>query len=265
MSKPDDMPTIQLDQEDREAYLHKRSKQPKQTVTDKEPAPKQTSAKGGNKGLVIFTLLLALGALAASGWLFQQTRLQQSSLVEAQDRIQELENKLSATGEEMGESTVALQAKLKAVTEKTDELWEQMDKLWASAWRKNQSEIQSLATTVDKLSKGQQDTSQKARLLESDISLAATRLTAIEEQFSKLQAGQDRMQSSLQALSAEQPKLSSQLDEIRAGLRESRQSLQELGLRLTDLEDIVKRPTAMVQPLPPGPGAEDPTTVGQPE
>ena len=72
---------------------------------------------------------------------------------QAEQRILQLENKLSATGEEIGESTVALQVKVTELTNKTNELWEQMDKLWASAWRRNQQEIADLGDRVGNVQK----------------------------------------------------------------------------------------------------------------
>ncbi|GAA0359631.1 hypothetical protein GCM10009092_24810 [Bowmanella denitrificans] len=248
MSKTDDMPSIQLEQEDREAYLHKRSKQPKdeKANTVEVAAPAGKSAAG--RGLVFFVLLLALAALAGNGWLYQQLQLEKQHLQSASARIEDLEGKLSATGEEMGESTVALQAKLKAVTEKTDELWQQMDKLWASAWRKNQSEIKDLSTSLSALEKQQQGTLEKTRLLESDISLGTTRLAAIEEQFSKLQNSHDTLHTSLMKLSSAQPKFNSQLDELKGKLRDSQQHIQDLGLRITQLENLIQGPTAAVSP-----------------
>lgn len=244
MSKTDDMPSIQLEPEDRDAYLNKRSKQPK---TDKAAVEEPTTAapKGGaGKGLVFFVMLLALGGLGANGWLYQQLELEKQNLQAAKNRIEDLEGKLSATGEEMGESTVALQAKLKAVTEKTDELWEQMDKLWASAWRKNQSEIKELSTSLGNLQKQQQSVAEKARLLETDISMSTTRVSAIEEQFTKLQNSQDTLHTSLMKISSAQPQLNSQLDELKGRLRDSLQNIQDLGLRITQLENIIQAPTA---------------------
>jgi chromosome segregation ATPase len=69
-------------------------------------------------------------------------------LQQAQNRITELESRLSATGENMDQSAAALQVKVSELSKKTEHLWSEMDKLWASAWRRNQSEIGDLNKIV---------------------------------------------------------------------------------------------------------------------
>ena len=98
----------------------------------------------------LFTFIIYL-ALGATSWFFYQESLKLQQLVHhSEQRIQQLENQLSATGEEMGESTIALKVKLEAISEKTEKLWGEMDKLWASAWRKNQTEIKALRSNNKK-------------------------------------------------------------------------------------------------------------------
>jgi chromosome segregation ATPase len=115
--------------------------------TSQTPKSAPTGA-GVSKGLFILVLLLALGAAAACAYLFTQLEKNNEIISENQSRLQLLENRLSATGEEMDNSTVALQVKVSELTEKTEELWEQMDRLWASAWRRNQEEIKELNSQV---------------------------------------------------------------------------------------------------------------------
>lgn len=146
----DDFPLIQLDEEDR------RERQPKQksssTTSSASPISSPTQNDPGTKsgsGLAVFALLIAFAACGGAGWLYMQLEQQIAVSDRAERRIAELENKLSATGEEIGESTVALQVKVTELSNKTNELWEQMDKLWASAWRRNQKDIEDLSKKVD--------------------------------------------------------------------------------------------------------------------
>jgi chromosome segregation ATPase len=146
--RDDIFPQIKLDVEDRRT---------RQTATSSAPTasanPSATSApvasSGGGKGLATFALLLALASAGAASYLFYELRMQMDRAVNAEQRIAELENKLSATGEEIGDTTVALQVKVTELSNRTNELWDQMDKLWASAWRRNQKEIQDLDSKVD--------------------------------------------------------------------------------------------------------------------
>ena len=103
-----------------------------------------TSAPKGNYLFTTIVLLVAVAACAASGYLYNENEQNKNLLAKNEGRIKILEDRLSATGEEMGNSTIELQIKLGELSTKTQELWDQMDKLWASAWRKNQQEIKTL-------------------------------------------------------------------------------------------------------------------------
>ncbi|MEC8231257.1 MAG: hypothetical protein VX061_07450, partial [Pseudomonadota bacterium] len=151
-SKNDEFPTIRLDEEDRRDYQTKRQA----SVTSTPPSSSSHTSHTSNtspssSGNGIWVTLVALVALTACGGCYYlYTLLEQQKVIaqEADKRILQLENKLSATGEEIGESTVALQVKVTELSNKTNELWEQMDKLWASAWRRNQKEIADLGDRV---------------------------------------------------------------------------------------------------------------------
>lgn len=119
-----------------------------------------------NNSFTTLVLVLAAIACAASGYLFSLHTVQKNLLAENEVRIKALEDKLSATGEEMGNSTVALQVKLGELSATAKELWEQMDKLWASAWRRNQQEIKTLSTNFKNL---QQDTNKLVKDLDAKV------------------------------------------------------------------------------------------------
>ncbi|NMH61172.1 hypothetical protein [Alteromonas ponticola] len=148
-SRDDDFPKILVDEEDRRAY-HQKKQVAAHTI--RKDAPEQPVSNNGHsdgkaKSNPIWMVLIAAIALAACGgcyYLYTLLQQQQVNAEQAEARIVELENKLSATGEEIGESTVALQVKVTDLSKRTNDLWEQMDKLWASAWRRNQKEIADL-------------------------------------------------------------------------------------------------------------------------
>ncbi|WP_241652119.1 hypothetical protein [Pseudoalteromonas phenolica] len=116
----------------------------KATAFDKSETVNQQPAKSNNAAL--WLCIVSIIGFSVGGYtLHQQNIKTQAKLFASEQRIVELERALSATGEEMGESAGAIKAKLNAISERTDELWTQMDKLWASAWRRNQSEIKKTA------------------------------------------------------------------------------------------------------------------------
>jgi DNA repair exonuclease SbcCD ATPase subunit len=132
----DHIPAIVLDKEDIKS----------KKLTDKAhkeiDKPQQQTAKPS-----VFPIILTLVVFSVCAWFLYQ---QNNVLIQSQSRITSLENQLSATGEEMGSSAVAMQVKVKDLSEKTQELWKQMDKLWASAWRRNQNDIGELQGDVSK-------------------------------------------------------------------------------------------------------------------
>ena len=126
-------------------------------------------------------MLLPYVALAGTGWYFHQQQLKTNYILESSaQRIQQLENQLSATGEEMGESTIALKIKLEAISEKTELLLSEMDKLWASAWRKNQKEIKELNSQTIKIAQQQDKSTSEVSLQNDEISNLKDKITTAE-------------------------------------------------------------------------------------
>ena len=120
-----------------------------------------------NNGFTTLVLIIAIVACAASVYLYTLNMNNQQLLTVNEDRIKALENRLAATGEEMGSSTVALQVKVGELAARGEELWDQMDKLWASAWRRNQEEIKALSLSFKNF---QQDTSKLIKDVDAKVS-----------------------------------------------------------------------------------------------
>lgn len=167
----DEVPNIVIQDNDRIV--------PKSTGTPSPSSPQPSSS-----GMTVFALLLALVASGAAGYLFWQGQQQIMALSAAEQRITDLENRLSATGEEMGNSTVALQVKVTELSNRADALWEQMDKLWASAWRRNQKDIQDLEALVNK--QASKDKSARGKL-DKSIKQVDKKFDALQNDFSATQ------------------------------------------------------------------------------
>lgn len=134
---------------------------------NRQSSTKASAVETKNKnGLTIVAFIVAAIACTASGYLYSLHTAQENLLAENEVRIKALEDKLSATGEEMGNSTVALQVKITELSATAKELWEQMDKLWASAWRRNQQEIKTLSANFKNL---QQDTNKLVKDLDAKV------------------------------------------------------------------------------------------------
>ena len=111
------MPKIVPDKDDLRGFHRQR--------TDKAPENVAVSenAKTTSSLWLFLAILLAVASCGASYWLFTQYQAQSVQLVEATQRISDLEQRLSATGQEMDQSAVALQVKVTELSKKADELW----------------------------------------------------------------------------------------------------------------------------------------------
>jgi chromosome segregation ATPase len=166
-----DFPTINIDMDEHRPIERKTSGKNSAGDSDSQVAVK----KSGNAfGTIAF--IFAVAALGINVFLYKQLEVDQQRASAAENRILSLEDKISATGEEIGNSTVALQVKVTELTNKSNELWDQMDKLWASAWRRNQQDIKSLDGQVKKI---QTDTQQLLSGIDKKASEAQTSTQAL--------------------------------------------------------------------------------------
>ncbi|MDO6426899.1 hypothetical protein Q4489_07755 [Thalassotalea sp. 1_MG-2023] len=171
-----EIPNITLDDD------HIKPSSTKTTNTNSNTTAKSvTPPSNKTSGVSVFFTVAIYIALAGTGYyFFEQNKQLKSSIDDADHRIQQLEDQLSATGEEMGESTVALKAKLQAISEKTEKLWAEMDKLWASAWRRNQSEIKELRAQNKKQDSANSNVTNTVNTLAASVGNITEKQTATE-------------------------------------------------------------------------------------
>ena len=233
----DDLPNFSLDSEDKEAYLRQRGKL-KTAPTDSVPAvTSDVPAAPKSNGFAIFLLfILSIGACGGAGYLYHLNQQQQQMIVAAQKRITDLERALSSTDEEMGQSTVALQVKVQTLMEKSEELWDQMDKLWASAWRRNQSEIKDLENSTKKYAEQIATAQKSASLMEVEVGVLNTNLVALQEQLGKQQTQRSSLQNEVESVSSAITKTDKALTSIAKQLADIKSDNQALNTRLFDLE-----------------------------
>jgi len=139
-----DLPSLAPDQDQVDAFKNIRNSviaegaKKTQSGADSDAVTTKSHGNGWN---TFFTVLIFCSACLAGWWFYQQDMRAQVLLASSEQRIKDLEEQLSITGKEMGESAGTISARLEKQSKKTDELWVQMDKLWASAWRRNQADI----------------------------------------------------------------------------------------------------------------------------
>lgn len=189
-----------------------------------KPAPNTKS-----NGMVWLGALAIIGLTLGGLGLYKQNQATHAQLLESQKRITELERTLSATGEEMGVSAGAIQAKLTKLTERTDELWTQMDKLWASAWRRNQSEIKKLKEQTNNIVSTQNKT-------QSELGGKLTALTQSQsEQALKLSVLQEQQQAA-ELLKRQLREVNTNLDTLKSQSQSRDAKQVEIGATMAQLE-----------------------------
>jgi hypothetical protein len=191
------MPSITPDKDQVEAFKNTRtySAVPPSSVDNTLAKPKvEKPQKNVSTSLSTFskfsTFLIYLLLGVATYWVYQQDIKTHAIIASAEQRIMSLERQLSATGEEMGESTIEMKVRLETLGKTSDKLWDEMDKLWASAWRKNQSQIKALqrdskSLTDISLAQRKQVTSTLATIEEINDKQVATEysIDAVKEQL----------------------------------------------------------------------------------
>jgi chromosome segregation ATPase len=171
----------------------------------------ETNSKQGNPvWLILLTLIIALTLGLSITWFYQEHSKSQELMLQYQQRITVLEQQLSATGEEMGESTVAMKVRLETLTDKSEKLWQEMDKLWASACRRNQSDIKTLRSTSVKHQQKTSDSIQKLSTTLTTIDQLKEKITASDL---KINALGDNL-NTLNVINAELDKLKSELSSL---------------------------------------------------
>ncbi len=213
-------------------------------INDRIPmsSQRQSNAKStngettSNNKFTSFVLVVAVIACAASGYLYATLQDSKKVITANEARLKTLENKLSATGEEMGNSTVALQVKFTELAARTDDLWEQMDKLWASAWRRNQQDIKTVVASVEKI---QSETSKLAKTLDSKVAENKTSIGSMQSRVDGINTKLNNQANDVLAVNVKQ-------DEYLQGVSGQKDKLREMTEKLILIE---KRNTTLLQQL----------------
>jgi len=282
----DDMPRIMIDQEDRETYRQSRTKgqhakdygapddtaSTSSSTTETQSSTAQHAKSSGSPMTTILLFLLVLAGFGGSYFLYMQQQQLTNTLIQAQNRIQDLENQLSATGEEMGESAVVIQAKVSALDAKSKELWRQMDKLWASAWRRNQSDIKVINQQLESFSTGTKTFTSQIKTLTSQIRTLQRDITASLTNIDLLQEQLNTQSDNVKDVALTVTQSSRSLEKVTQGLASASRKLKATdktnnGLikRINDLEKWQKQ-TKFSRPIPKEPVKKDippPLTVGE--
>lgn len=197
---------------------------------------------------VFLAVILILGALVAVGVF--QLHSQTVQLESARDRIAELEKRLSTTDESVTRSGVALQVTIKDIQARQQELTAEMDKLWASAWRRNQSEINDQGNKIKSLSatqgKNRTDIDQINRIasaLKADISALQSRienLPSLEKNVRSHERSIPELKAKIEALERSNSDLRKQVADSAGWIESNNVFRQQTNKSISRLEQQLK-------------------------
>jgi chromosome segregation ATPase len=137
----------------------------------------------------------------------------------------------------MGESTGAMKVRLEKLTKRSEELWGQMDKLWASAWRRNQADIATLNSKV--VVQSGKITKQGKESAANSVKLKAVSQQQTETEFS-LGVLTEQLQS-VQNLKTQLSEIENTIATIQSKSLNGDKQQIEMASSYTELNTIIKR------------------------
>ncbi len=172
------------------------------------PGPAMAASGGGGQ---ILASVVAVVACLWAGYLQWSSIGLQEKLAASDARIASLEARLSSTDQMVSQANDQLEDKLKEVSS-------EVDKLWASAWRKNKDLIDRTTADLKKLG--------------SDIQAQVEGARKSNEKLSNVQGQIDGLSKKLAAVES----LKKQLDELSKSLDATGKQLESQGQKLATVE-----------------------------
>lgn len=221
----DDIPSIIPERESGQDFTAGKPRGGKPDKPRRGAGPPKSGGNGGG-GLwsrLFITLALVVAGVACA-WAFQlQERLElaDTQMDRYASRIADLEDRLSDTDEGLSQNTAAMAVKIK-------ELYSEVDKLWASAWRRNKAAIEELQKTSA-------SEARKVAAVEKSLAGTKTTLTAATNDIAKLK----NVAADLERLMASAKSNQAQVEKVADNLNRINVDLAKLSKRVQDNEDWV--------------------------
>ncbi len=206
----------------------------KSNASRSKQAPRpQVVVQKQSSGLLWLTFLIALGAAAAVGYTFWQFYLSQQVIVEQQQRIDELENKLLLSDDESTQSLTVLTANLKGLDKDVKVAMSEVDKLWGTR-NANRKEI---AETKKQLEANINQAKKGLGTLESKVNKSQENIAKFESSIAKVEGNLTKTLSPLQQRSSEQELL---IQSLRERVSEQEQTIQTVSASTKQYTSINK-------------------------
>jgi septal ring factor EnvC (AmiA/AmiB activator) len=213
------------------------------------PAP---ASGGGSVFLRLVATVSLVVAAVACAWAWQlEERLTQTGfqLERYEERIGELEARLSDTDEGLSQNTAAMAVKIK-------ELYSEVDKLWASAWRRNKARLDEIEGTNN--NQGESIAALKKDVAAANSDLARLKGVAgdLERLMANAKANQaqvERVADTLNRLDLEMSRLAKRVEANEGWVESINAFRRQVNASISQLEGSVR--TLQQGPAAGGPGA----------
>jgi len=220
--------------------------QPAQRSSEPKPSIRKASGGGGGQGesppnnpggssgfpwLAGLALLLAAAGLAFGGWQYQRAENQQNTLESLGGRIQELEIRLSETGQDLSEAGSTFSEKLEWADS-------EIRKLWVVAHQRNRpaiAELEEKMTGLESQLAGVQRTADQATQKTDQVS------EQLKQQASKLDQQLSQLSSEVQSYSSRLAEVSLTTSTLSQQVRD-----QDRRQQVTRLDDDLQNLTRQV-------------------
>jgi len=152
--------------------------------TVQAPQPPRTVMK--SSPLLPFALVLALTGLGLAGFVYSELLKSRAASVSAEQRIQELEGRLSLSDDESSQSVAALGAKLKWADSEIRKLWGVSQDRNRKAIDGNKKGLASVKSSLSALKKQQKSVTADATKLTSSLGANKSLLTQLTQDLAQL-------------------------------------------------------------------------------
>ena len=154
-----------------------------------EPVPQSHRAPVAKASpLLPFALVLAVTGLALGGFVYSKLLKSQAVFAQAEQRIQELEGRLSLSDDESSQSVAALSAKLKWADAEIRKLWGVAHDRNRKAIDGNKKSLASVKSSLNKVQKQQKSVSASTSKVKSTVDEAKRSLVTLSKDLGQQQA-----------------------------------------------------------------------------
>lgn len=209
-------------------------------AASRKPDPTARSGGGGLLGVV--ALLMAVTAMGAAYFLWEQSRVTNQSAKDVEQRLMALESQLASTGDELSQSDAAVRIQLKDVDSEVRKLWDARKKTIEQV-EEHELNIKNLTTRTGGLQKKQTASASQLTALAAQLDEVVEMLEGAN--FSTMQKTLSGNQQKVQQIAKSLDTLNSRV----AANEEWLQSVNAFRRQVNERLNEIQNPASTSQPV----------------